>query len=108
MGSPRAVCQRMPVTIRRRLRALTSSPRWRLTMLVFAMLFVGSSAMNCMSKVEDDESPMMGKNPCTFRVKGAGDPRANGTYESRMWSSLPAARGKGSWGYRQQFYLRDD
>merc|ERR1711964_303120 len=44
-----AVCQRMPVTIRRRLRALTSSPRWRLAMLLSAMLFVGASA------AQDDE-----------------------------------------------------
>jgi len=60
--SPRAVCQRMPVTIRRRLRALTSSPRWRLTMLLSAMLFVGSSAGG-------------------FTIEGAANLYVNGRYK---------------------------
>merc|ERR1711964_184910 len=45
--SPRstsAECQRMPVTIRRRLRAIRSSPRWRLVALISTMFFVVSSA----------------------------------------------------------------
>merc|ERR1711964_232077 len=42
--SPSAECQRMPATIRRQLRAIRSSPRWRLVALISTMLFVVSSA----------------------------------------------------------------
>jgi len=70
--SPRGPCaeyQRMPVTIRRRLRSMISSPRWRLAALISAILFVGSSAA---------QHDMM---DASFRITGAKHGKANGLYE---------------------------
>merc|ERR1711964_792218 len=69
-----AECQRIPATIRRRLRAITS-PRWRLTMLISTMLFVGSSASGT------DPLPTSSTVfPDVIVVNGAGTKVANGLY----------------------------
>merc|ERR1711964_565043 len=54
--SPSAECQRMPATIRRRLRAVRSSPRWRLAALISTMLYVSPSTATAYITVEDLES----------------------------------------------------
>merc|ERR1711964_320977 len=68
----------MGVTITRRLRSIITSPRWRLAILISAMLFVGSSASN---------GP---PGPARIRVVGARVPGFNGDYNRKdTGSSIP-------------------
>merc|ERR1711964_51417 len=65
-----AECQMMPVTIRRRLRSVVASPRWRLAMLICMMLYVSPSA----ALITVAECKML-------KVTNAGVGEANGVYE---------------------------